>query len=113
MAKPTQTRRQFLKDFVGPPRRPRTVEERAAAMAAYERAMVEWRARTGDFHERRNSFHRTADSEQDREAARPPAPVAVDPALMARRDAALRETASLCAALQAPIRVYTGIPRTS
>lgn len=104
MREPRQTRRQFLKDFVGPPRRPRTAEERAAATAAYEEAITTWRAECGNFAKRKNNFHRIADAEHERANAGPVAPVSIGAALAARRDAALRQAAALCAALPTPSR---------
>lgn len=104
MREPRQTRRQFLRDFVGPPRRPKTDEERAAAMAAYEEAMTKWRAECGDLAKRKNNFHRIADAEHERANAGPVAPVSIGAALAARRDASLRQAAALCSALPKPSR---------
>lgn len=104
MREQKQTRRQFLKEFVGPPKRPATPEERAAASAAYEQAMVEWRAACGDMAKRKNNFHRIADAEQGRSTADVGASLPIPLEWTARRQAALQKAVVLCMGLPPPTR---------
>ena len=101
---PKQTRRQFLKEFVGPPRRPRTPEEREAATAAYERSMAEWRAQCGDLAKRKNNFHRVADAERDRGTASGAMNSSISSEMAARRAAAIDQASLMCAAMTTPTR---------
>ena len=109
---PKQTRRHFLKEFVGPPRRPRTAEERRVAMVAYEQAMATWRAECGDLAKRKNNFHRIADAERERGNGNDAEVAAFPPELMARRQAAMDEADARCAVMPSPTRTRPHRPAT-
>lgn len=98
-----QTRRQFFKEFVGPPRRPATLEERRVGRIAYEAAMAEYRRQCGAWSEYKNRFHRVADAEQSR-ADGAAMLATVRPEFVERRTTALNRADTLLAAMGSPRR---------
>lgn len=103
-----QTRKQFLQGFIGPPRRPWTPEEHAAAYERCKKIMDDWREQNGLSSRRRNNFHRIADAEQDRGAVATQGGTSMDSAAMAKRQALLSQAAVLGASMPSPVRCTPG-----